>query len=254
MRLSPTERFSSRVEAYIKYRPSYPQEIIEYLKKETGFSSQHLVADIGSGTGFLSKLFLENGNTVYGVEPNNPMRKGAKKYLSGYKNFISHSGRAENTLLGENSVDYITSGQAFHWFEPLPTKKEFLRIARGGAKLVLVWNRRDLDNDLLQKIYEEIITELIPEYSKVDHKKIDNEQIKNFASPSILQIKTFDNFQLFDFDSFIGRLASSSYCPDESSELFKTIKNRLNDLFNKHSLNGKIKFNYKTMVYWSELK
>jgi len=254
MQLSPTERFSSRVEAYMKYRPTYPAQIIEYLKTETGLKPSHIVADIGSGTGFLSKSFLDNGNTVYGVEPNNSMREAAERFLSSYKNFISRAARAENTFFENESVDFITAGQAFHWFEPEQTKKEFLRIARKNTKLVLVWNRRDLQNDPLQIGYEEILRKMIPEYSEVTHKNIHYETLENFVSPSVLNKKSFDHYQLFDFEGLIGRLLSSSYCPDESSELFNEVKKRLLDLFNKHVIAGKVKFNYNAEVYWAVLK
>ncbi len=252
--LSPTERFSSRVDAYIKYRPSYPYQIIEYLKAEAGLTPQSIIADIGSGTGFLSKLFLENGNTVFGIEPNNPMREAAEKYLSNYKNFISQSGRAEQTFLEDSSIDLIAAGQAFHWFEPEETKKEFVRIGRDGAIIVLVWNRRDLENDALQKEYEEILTGMLPEYSEVDHKRIDEGIIKNFISPFPLTVKSFENYQLLDFESFIGRLLSSSYCPDESTGLYAELKNRMTILFNKYTVDNKLKFNYKTMVYLGRIK
>ncbi len=254
MPLSPTERFSLRVEAYIKYRPSYPLGMIDYLKNEACLTSNHIIADIGSGTGFLSKLFLDNGNIVYGVEPNNPMCEAAEKWLSGYAKFRSVSGRAEKTSLENNSIDFITAGQAFHWFEPEATKTEFLRIAREDAKLVLVWNRRNIENDEFQKIYEDIIRKMIPEYSIVNHKNIDDEKLKNFAAPYQLHLKSFDHFQLFDFESLIGRLLSASYCPDKTSGLFQNIKQRLSVLFDKYAVDGKVKFNYKAMVYWAKLK
>jgi SAM-dependent methyltransferase len=254
MKLSPAERFSSRVDAYLKYRPTYPPEIIEYLKSETLLSSEHIVADIGSGTGFLSKIFLDNGNTVYGIEPNNPMREAGEKWLSEYKNFISRTGRAENTFLENNSVDFITAGQSFHWFEPEATKKEFLRIARDGAKLVLVWNRRDIHKDPMQIGYEDILRKMIPEYRKVDHKNISDEKIQEFAEPFILHYKSFNHYQLCDFESLIGRLLSASYCPDETSAIFKNIKEKLFDLFKVNAVGGKVKFNYSAMVYLANLK
>ncbi len=251
MELSPTERFSARVDAYIKYRPSYPTQIIDYLKSETGLSPEHIVTDIGSGTGFLSKLFLENGNTVFGIEPNNPMREAAEKFLAGYRNFISISGRAENTFLKNNSVDFITAGQAFHWFEPEATKKEFQRIVRKEGILVLIWNRRKMEEDPLQRGYEEILRSKIPEYSKVDHKNIDVEKIKEFVAPAVLHIESFDHFQLFDFENMLGRLLSASYCPEETSGPFKSIREQLFALFNENASDGKVKFVYKAMVYWA---
>jgi len=253
MKLSPTERFSFRVESYIKYRPAYPKEIIQYLKTNAGLKSKDVVADFGSGTGILSKLFLDNGNTVLCVEPNKPMREAAEKLLKDYKNFVSINGKAESSDIENNSVDFIIAGQAFHWFDPVETRKEFKKIAHPNAKVVLIWNDRDTVNDEFQKDYEEILTHLLPEYVEVTHKNISVEMIKEFVSPSQLHIASFDHFQTFDFDGLIGRLISSSYCPDENSELYSIIKSELYTIFKKHRINNIIKFNYKTMVYWAEM-
>ena len=70
----PTERFSDRVDDYLRYRPSYPGELIDLMRVEMGLRPDHTVADIGSGTGILSALLLAHGNTVIGVEPNRAMR------------------------------------------------------------------------------------------------------------------------------------------------------------------------------------
>src|SRR5687768_780687 len=111
-------RFSNRVANYVKYRPGYPPGILDLFKNEMGLTKHSILADIGSGTGLSAKIFLENGNTVYGVEPNAAMRDAAEEYLKAFSNFISHDGTAENTNLDDRSMDFVTAAQAFHWFDP----------------------------------------------------------------------------------------------------------------------------------------
>ena len=142
--IDPKKRFSSRVENYIKYRPNYPSKIIDFFIDNKLLSKKSVVADIGSGTGILSELFLKNGNKVYGVEPNNEMRKAAEIFLQKYPNFISIDGSAEETRLQEESVDLITAGQAFHWFNTKEAKKEFKRILKSDGSVTLIWNNRRL--------------------------------------------------------------------------------------------------------------
>lgn len=252
MKLAPTERFTSRVEAYVKYRATYPTEIIKYLNSEAGFTSESIIADIGSGTGILTKLLLDHSNTVYGVEPNRAMRGAAENYLQDYKNFYSVEGTAENTNLESNSVDFVFAAQAFHWFEPTKTKQEFKRILRSGGKVVLIWNDRDTEHDPFQIKYEAILMRL-PEYREVTHKNVDEEKLNAFVSPSLLHVVSFNHFQRLNFESLTGRLLSSSYCPDENSQLFEQIKNEMYEIFIQHQLGGYVKFNYKTMLYWTEL-
>src|SRR5713101_9915172 len=101
----PTQRFSSRVENYVRYRPGYPSEVLELLKSECGLKPSSIIADIASGTGILTRMLLENGNRVFGVEPNPDMRKAGEERLSRYPGFASVAGTAEATTLADHSVD-----------------------------------------------------------------------------------------------------------------------------------------------------
>ncbi len=135
-------RFSSRVESYIKYRPGYPAAIIDLLRKECRLTTNALIADIGSGTGKLTELFLNNGCRVVGVEPDPEMRAAAEYVLRHYPTFTSSAGSSEATVLPDRSVDVVTAGQAFHWFDRERARKEFARALVPGGWVVLVWNRQ----------------------------------------------------------------------------------------------------------------
>src|ERR1700741_1621329 len=113
--LDSTARFSSRVSAYVRSRPDYPSEVLSTLRRDCGLNESSIVADIGSGTGLLSRMFLANGNTVYGVEPNREMREAGEQFLAEYPQFQSIAATAENTSLPHASVDFVSAGQAFHW-------------------------------------------------------------------------------------------------------------------------------------------
>ncbi|MEI9933845.1 MAG: class I SAM-dependent methyltransferase [Ferruginibacter sp.] len=118
-----TTRFSNRVNDYIKYRPHYPNDIVNFLQENYGLTSQDTVADIGAGTGISSRLFLNNDYTVIAVEPNTEMRNAAWNDLQHFKKCSIVAGTAENTLLPDSSVDVILAAQAFHWFDTSCRKK-----------------------------------------------------------------------------------------------------------------------------------
>ena len=120
-----TQRFSNRVDNYVRYRPGYPPEVIGVLEHDAGLKRDHVVADIGSGTGISATLFLDFGNTVYGVEPNQAMRSAAEKSIAGNSRFHSVDGTAENTTLADGSADFVVAGQAFHWFDRPKTRRSF---------------------------------------------------------------------------------------------------------------------------------
>ena len=79
-----TSRFSDRVENYVRYRPGYPPEVMQELKAECGLAPGHVVADIASGTGIWTRMLLENGNKVFGVEPNAEMREAGERLLAAF--------------------------------------------------------------------------------------------------------------------------------------------------------------------------
>ena len=127
MTADPTKRFSDRVENYVKYRPGYPPALLDCLRQVCGLTPAAVIADVGSGTGILSELFLKNGTPVFAVEPNDDMRQAAELRLGHYPNFASVAGTAETTMLSDRSVDLVTAGQAFHWFDVSQAKAEFAR-------------------------------------------------------------------------------------------------------------------------------
>ena len=246
-KLDPKKRFSSRVENYIKYRPNYPSEIVKYLKEIDILKDNSVIADIGSGTGILSEIFLNNGNTVYGVEPNADMRKAAEKLLEAYSNFISVDGSAEDTKLKAKNIDIITVGQAFHWFDIKQTQKEFKRILKEGGYVVLIWNNRKKSSNGFSNEYEKFILKYGKDY-KFTRK--DETDIKNFFK---YERDVFYNYQDFDFEGLKGRLLSASYIPLEDSPKYEDMIKELEIIFHKYEQDGIIRLEYDTEVYYGNL-
>src|SRR5688572_16395922 len=118
------DRFSNRIDNYIKYRPDYRREIIGFLCENAGLTSGSIVADVGCGPGISSRMFLEKGCTVIGVEPNVGMREAAESLLANYPNFSVIDGTSDTTTLPDRSVDMVVAAQAFHWFDAERTRPE----------------------------------------------------------------------------------------------------------------------------------
>jgi SAM-dependent methyltransferase len=246
------ERFSNRVRNYVKYRPGYPPEIIGLFRDKLGLTADSVVADVGSGTGISSRMFLENGNTVYGVEPNDAMRSAAEEYLSGFPAFHSIKGTAEKTGLDDDSVDLVVSAQAFHWFDQQAARVEFARILRRGGYVALIWNERQTDTTPFLVEYEQFLLAYANDYSLVRHENVNEEALEGFFQGSYSQ-EVFKNIQIFDFDGLKGRLLSSSYMPAESDPRYPGMAEELKTLFAKHAESDRIKIFYNTVVYWSTI-
>ena len=249
---NPTERFSNRVADYVKYRPGYPVELLQLLRARCELSPDSVVADIGSGTGKLTELFLKNGNRVFAVEPNSAMRLAAEQLLSTNNRFVSVSGSAEDTTLNSGSIDLISAGQAFHWFDRTKAKTEFARILKPGGWTVIIWNERKLDTTPFLKAYEKLLLNYGTDYQEVRHENVAGE-VAGFFAPNETAMSSFENRQEFDFEGFKGRVASSSYTPPPGSADFDTMLTVLKEIFDEYSVNNRVVFEYNTRVYFGQV-
>lgn len=249
----PTQRFSSRVADYVKYRPSYPAAIIDLLKTECGLTPNSIVADVGSGTGLLAELFLKAGHRVLGIEPNREMREAGEQLLNGFDRFVSIDATAEATTLIDHSVDFVTAGQSFHWFDRGRVGVEFARILRSTGWLVLIWNERRVDSTPFLRAYEQLLRTYSTEYAQVDHKLVDQEVIQAAFPKAQFKLRSFDNQQRFDFEGVKGRLMSSSYAPEASHPNHALLMAELAAIFQQYQVNGEIIFEYDTRVNYGQL-
>lgn len=242
-------KFTGKGKIYSEFRPSYPQSFIDFLYNELGFSSSGTVADVGSGTGKLTRLLLEKGSTVFAVEPNGDMRKIAEDNLSPFSNFISVNGTAENTALPDSSVDFVIAAQAFHWFDRQKFKAECQRILKENGKAVLVWNSREQSSPLIQKI-DEANRKYCPSFNGFSNgvRGEKAEEFDDFFSHHC-EMKIFDNPLAFDENGFIGRCLSSSYALRENDENYISYIRELKSIFNNYSENGILIMPNKTVAF-----
>jgi SAM-dependent methyltransferase len=247
------QRFSSRVVDYVRYRPGYPEEILPLLKTWTNFRAEHIVADIGSGTGFLSKLFLDFGNRVVGVEPNAEMRAAGEEFLGGYPDFTSVAGSAEATTLDPGSVDFVAAGQAFHWFQMPAARDEFHRILKSGGRVLVIWNERLIDETAFLREYETLLNRFGTDYARVSESYPRADQMLEFFGANEFTSHSLPNFQEFDFEGLSGRLRSSSYAPLPGHPRFEPMMKELRRLFDAHHKGGVVHMEYRTRVYAGKL-
>ena len=239
--VDPTHRFSTRVENYVRYRPGYPADVSRVLADEMGFSPVAVVADVGAGTGISSRLFLDNGNTVYAVEPNDAMRQAAETLLRDRPRFHSVIGTAEQTTLADQTVDYIVAGQAFHWFDIAGARREFAHILRSGGWVVLMWNTRKIDTTPFLRGYEKLLLDFGTDYQEVNHANISDEAMRQFFGTRP-HYRALPNEQVFDLAGLTGRLLSSSYVPGPNDPRHGPMLAALAQLFDAHHEEGHVRF------------
>jgi ubiquinone/menaquinone biosynthesis C-methylase UbiE len=255
----PKERFSSRVEAYVRNRPSYPIEAIRWLESNGYCAPGAAVADVGSGTGISTALFLKNGYSVAGVEPNAAMRQAAERWLTETLNpadlrrFRSVDGAAEATTLPDHSVELVIAAQAFHWFDRPAAKREFFRILKPAGAVALIWNSRELAGTSFAEGYEALLNEFCLDYNVVRHDQIMAQEIHDFFAPAPTQSATFPSHQQFDYAGLEGRLLSSSYAPPAEHLRHSPMLASLRSLFDRCQRDGTVVTNYRTEVHAGRL-
>jgi SAM-dependent methyltransferase len=247
--MHPTQRFSTRVEDYVRYRPGYPKEICEALARDAGWTPVQTVADIGAGTGILTAMLLDRGNTVFAVEPNDSMRAASEKTLAANGRFRSVKGTAEETTLTGGCVDGITVAQAFHWFDRSRARDEFRRILRPGGWLALLWNERLVDSTPFMRAYERMIEQWSVDYDAVKERDLSESEVREFFAPHAPVKSELPNFQSFDFEGALGRLMSSSYAPQQGHAKYEPIVAEMRRIFDEHQREGRVRFEYRTAVY-----
>jgi SAM-dependent methyltransferase len=205
-----------------------------------------VVADIGSGTGLLTRVFLENGNRVFGVEPNDRMRSYAERDLGGFRNFVSVRGTAEHTTLPSKSVDLVAAGQALHWFNPAKATREFRRISKPGGSLCAAYNSRR--NDTLGRAYEKIIKKYERDRAAVPGTSM--KRLRRFFKDGEYSNHAVPNEQLLDFEGLLGRILSSSYMPPpDDRHGYLKLREDVAKVFERFSSGGRLKLRYRTSVF-----
>jgi SAM-dependent methyltransferase len=246
--IEPKERFSDRVDDYVRYRPSYPPALVATLEREHGLAPPATVADVGAGTGISSRLLLDAGFEVFAVEPNEPMRRAAERDGASYPLFHSISGSAEATTLAPSSVDAVLAAQAFHWFDRARAKLEMRRILRGPRLVVLIWNERRVRGAFLEA-YERLLVETGVDYLRVRHQDAASPQIVGAFYDRAPRVHVFENVQRFDRDGLVGRARSSSYVPKPGQAGHDAFFDALGALFDAHAEDGRVAFEYDTRMY-----
>lgn len=242
-----TQRFSARVEAYVKYRPGYPAAMLAFLVDELGMGPEAVVADIGAGTGILTALLAPRVRQLWAVEPNAEMRGAAERLLAGADNIHWLGGSAEATGVPTGTLDLVTVAQAFHWFDRAAFKAECRRLLKPGGRVALIWNDRLMDTPFLEA-YEAGLRAHSGDYEEVNHRNLGEADFRAFFEGEY-RLDRFENCQLFDLDGVLGRLNSSSYAPAVGTAAHEQLTTLIRHAFERHAVDGRIPFNYSTLVY-----
>jgi SAM-dependent methyltransferase len=248
---NPTGRFTGLAETYARFRPSYPAHGVDFIMARCGLGTDSLLVDVGCGTGIASRLFASRGVRVIGIEPNTDMRCAATSTVGadGADSIVAYrAGQAEATGLGAASADAVLSAQAFHWFEPVATLREFHRILKPEGWVILMWNERD-ERDPVTAAYGSVIR-TASDAAAVEGPRQTRAGHVLRTSPLFEQAEqvTFNNQQSLDEEGLLGRAFSVSFAPHEAGERERWAE-RLRGVFRQWQQDGRVSLRYRTSIY-----
>jgi ubiquinone/menaquinone biosynthesis C-methylase UbiE len=247
--MDPTQRFTTRAENYARYRWDYADAAIQAVCEIARLTPNSVVADVGSGTGLLTRHFVERAGRVVAIEPNAAMRSRAEQALAHFPAFVSLAGRAEAIPLPDHSVDLIAVGQALHWFAAEASKQEFLRILKPGGWLAV------MGNSSTGPAYNQALNDLRSEAYGWDS----SEENKGPGKPVDYYLGT--GYQKLDFptsttltwESFFGGLSSHSHAPQEDSPFYSHFREQARKIFEQFCEEDRMLVDYATKISIGQL-
>lgn len=248
--------FDNKAALYAANRPGYSPHVLKYLQEDLGYSPTALGADIGCGTGQLTKILAGYFDLLYAVEPNDFMMKECQKRLCNYINihYIYHC--AERTEINNNILDYITVAQAFHLFHNMETLRELKRILKPDGRLIIIYNMKNHSSDLFQK-NEEVLLKHCPLYRRNFHAmEFEYDSFRDCFTEDSYQYRYFpnDNTEYLDCDTFVNRTLSASYAIQRGDPSFPVFVKELAAVFADFSVNHKVKMELSTVIYSGRLR
>ena len=248
-----TQRFSDRVDAYVRARPGYPPALLAFLHEHLRLVPADPVADVGAGTGLLTELFVAAGHPTFAVEPNGPMRAAAIARLGSHAHFHAINGTAEATTLPDHSVALVTAAQAFHWFDVEKARTEFARILRPNGAVAIIWNERRRTPGNFTGPYQDLVDRHKVDRASSTRQTVTDDSLIRFFAPAGFRTATFDNPQHLDRPGVLARLASSSYMPLPPDPRHATVMADAAELFDRFQRDGTVTIDHETRVYYGQI-
>ena len=242
-------RFDDRVQDYLQGRPGYPPALVEVLEAQVGLRPEWTVADIGAGPGLLSRVFLDHGCAVVGVEPSPPMAAAARATLGASPRSRMTEGTAEATGLEDASVELVVAGQAFHWFDVEAAVREWQRILRPPRAVALVWNRRPTAGSAFAEAYEAFVRAWGIDYDTVSETYEAEAALARVFAGGLPTPTLIPHAHRQDREGLYARLRSCSYLPGRAHPRHAAMMVAAAELFDAHAQGGVVETSYEAVMY-----
>jgi SAM-dependent methyltransferase len=251
MTTDPRTQFSSKAQGYQDHRWDYAPAAIETLIGQTHLGDKAVIADIGAGTGMVSRHFIERGYQVFAVEPNLAMRQMAEQALGHDPAFHTIDGLADATTLAKQSVDLIVVGRAIHWFSPVSTRDEFLRILKPTGWLAIL--RTPVTASPLKTAIDTMRTAENGCIEALHKQRIESTPLNFYYGNDDFLFWNFPATTQEGWEQLLGRITSFSSTPSEADPLYPQFKAALRAVFDHFSVDGQVTVDFSTELFLGQI-
>lgn len=249
--MDPCTRFSKKAKIYNQYRWDYSNLAIDAIFEITRLPYRSVIADVGSGTGMLTRHFLKRVERIYAVEPNREMRQVSRKVLANDASLRTINGSAERTGLKDHNVDLIVVGRAIHWFHFEKTKIEFLRIIKPGGWLAVL-QVPCIDEALLNAVRSIQVKENGWNVD-ADKNRLEKVPLSDYYGKAGYKTLRYPGLVYESWDEFLGRLLSISSAPDKTHERYPDLENAARRIFENYARNGRMTIRIATELHVGQM-
>lgn len=249
------KRFNQVATIYDKYRPSYPNELIERIIITSGIKKEDKIIEVGAGSGKATELFVQKGFKLTCIEPGeNLARIGSERFKEFGKVEYIVTRFEEWDGLGQ-IYDLAISAQAFHWVPKPVGYKKLAEALKENKYIALFWNMYvNYDNEFVNEL-----AAICKEYSVIWMDK--KEEIDNRISDikqDIIDSNYFSEVQVYEYpweiedtcEDFINFLRTGNGYIGLSDEFKLEFDRQITDVFNRAG--GRIKRRFNCVLFLSK--
>ena len=205
--------FGNAAHDYRKHRAGFPDSFFQALEEKGLIIGSERVADIGTGTGSVARGLASMGCTVTGIDPSIKLLDQARELAVEQSLTIDwKEGTAEKLPLEDQSMDKVTAGQCWHWFNASEAIAEIKRVLKPSGRLIIAHFDWLAYGDNVVSFTELMIKNTNPQWDMDGGIGIYPEWFRHLSEGGFNDIQSFpyDETVLYSQESWRGRIRASA--------------------------------------------